>query len=134
MKSMAPTATILILLRQTIATLHGLGHLQAGVGLAPWQQAFVAVVITAAPLLALVLYWTPFQRAAALLLGTSMLAGMLFGIYYHFIAATNDHVSQVPEGHGHMLFVATAVALVPIELAATAYGFWTWRQLSRAGR
>jgi hypothetical protein len=134
MKSMALTATILILLRQAIATLHGLGHLQAGVGLAAWQQAFVAVVITAAPLVALVLYWTPYQRTASLLLATSMLAGMLFGIYFHFIAATNDHVSQVPEGHGHMLFVTTAAALVPIELLATVFGFWSWRQLSRTTR
>ena len=98
----------------------------------PMVASFVvpATVIAAALFGALVLYWTRFARAAALLLGISMLAGMLFGIYYHFIAASPDNVAHLPEGHGQGFFIATAVALVPIELAATAYGFWSWRELA----
>jgi hypothetical protein len=130
MNRIALGATALIIVRQVVAQLHGMAHEELGVGLAPWQWAYVYIVIAAAPLVALVLYWTRFARFAALLLGVSMLAGMLFGIYFHFIAVSPDHVSHLPEGHGQGFFISTAVLLVPIEIAGTAYGFWSWRKLA----
>ncbi len=128
MKHAALIATGLIVLRQAVATLHGLAHERLGVGLSPAQQAFVVVVITIAPLVALVLYWTRYARQGALLLAVSMLAGMLFGIYYHFIEISPDHVRHLPAGEGQPLFVWTAVLLIPCELAAAAFGFWSWRR------
>jgi Na+(H+)/acetate symporter ActP len=86
-------------------------------------------VIAAAPIVALVLYWTRFAASGALLLGVSMLSGMLFGIYYHFVAISPDNVSHLPPGHGQHFFIATAIALVPLELLGTAYGFWSWNRL-----
>ena len=68
MKHAAAIATFLIVLRQAIATLHGMAHEHLGVGLSPMQQAFVVVVITIAPFVALVLYWTRYARQGALLL------------------------------------------------------------------
>jgi len=130
MNRIAVGATALIVLRQIVAQLHGMAHEELGVELATWQWVYVYTVIAAAPLVALVLYWTRLARAAALLLGVSMLAGMLFGIYYHFIAVSSDNVAHLPEGHGQGFFIATAVALVPIELAATVYGFWSRRKLA----
>jgi len=129
MKLIAVVATVLIVLRQLIATLQGQAHDRLAVALSPWQQSFVISVIVAAPVVALVLYWTPWARWGALILWTSMLAGMLFGIYFHFIAESNDHVSHLPEGDAQSLFVATAILLVPAELAAAAFGFWSWRTL-----
>ncbi len=134
MKQLAAAATAIVLVRQAIATLHWWGHLRAGVGLEVWQQVFVYVVITAAPLLAIALYWTRWRQAAALLLGLSMLAGMLFGVYFHFIADTPDHVSHVTGVDGSSLFVSTAILLVPIELVGTAFGFWSWARLRRLAR
>jgi Na+(H+)/acetate symporter ActP len=132
MNRIALGATALIVLRQVVAQLHGMAHDELGVGLAPWQWAFVYTVIAVAPLVALVLYWTRFASFGALLLGISMLAGMLFGIYYHFIAVSPDNVGHLPEGHGQGFFISTAVLLVPIELAATVYGFWSWNKLRAA--
>jgi magnesium-transporting ATPase (P-type) len=129
MKLIAVVATVLIVLRQLIATLHGQAHDRLAVELSSWQQTFVMIVIVAAPIVALVLYWTPWARWGALILWTSMLAGMLFGIYFHFVAVSNDHVSHLPEGDAQSLFVATAILLVPAELAAAAFGFWSWRKL-----
>lgn len=129
MKHAATIATFLIVLRQAIATLHGMAHERLGVGLSPMQQAFVIVVITIAPFVSLVLYWTRFARQGALLLWTSMLAGMPFGIYYHFIEVSPDHVSHLPAGDGQPLFISTAILLIPAELAAAAFGFWSWRKL-----
>jgi Na+(H+)/acetate symporter ActP len=132
MNRIALAAAAIIVVRQVVAQLHGMSHEELGVGLAAWQWAFVYIVIAAAPLVALVLYWTPFARFGALLMGVSMLAGMLFGIYYHFIAISPDNVGHLPEGHGQGLFVATASLLVPIELLGTVYGFWSWRKLRGA--
>ena len=134
MNRIAIIATVIIVVRQVVAQLHGMAHEELGVGLSAWQWAFVYVVIVAAPLVALVLYWTRFARFAALLLGVSMLAGMLFGIYFHFVAVSPDNVGHLPEGHGQEFFVATAILLVPIEIIGTAFGFWSWTKLRTAKR
>jgi Na+(H+)/acetate symporter ActP len=134
MKREALIATVLILIRQIVATLHGLAHQQLGVGLNLWQQTFVLIVITIAPLVAMALYWTRYARQGALLLWTSMLAGMLFGIYHHFIAVSTDHVSHLPEGDAQGFFIATAVLLIPAEIVATGFGFWSWLKLRGAAK
>jgi Na+/proline symporter len=134
MKHAAAIATLLIVSRQAIATMHGMAHEHLGVGLSPIQQAFVVVVITIAPFVALVLYWTRYARQGALLLAISMVAGMLFGIYYHFVEVSPDHVSHLPAGDGRPLFVWTAILLIPCELAAGAFGFWSWRRLGGAAK
>lgn len=132
MNRIAIGATAIIVLRQIVAQLHGMAHEQLGVGLSTWQWTYVTIVIVAAPIVALVLYWTRFAHWGALLLGVSMLAGMLFGIYFHFVAISPDNVGHLPEGHGHGFFIATAILLVPIEIAGTAYGFWSWNKLRPA--
>jgi hypothetical protein len=129
MSRIAIGATVLVLLRQIVAHLHGMAHEEVGVGLAPWQWAFVYIVIVSAPIVAVVLYWTRWSQFGALLLGVAMPAGMLFGIYYHFVAVSSDNVQHLPGEHGHGFFIATAVALVPLELACTIYGWWSFRRL-----
>ena len=126
MKHAAWIATAIVVVRQLIAILHGNAHEQLGVGLSPWQNTFVYLVIVAAPMLAAVLYWTRFAASGALLLGASMLGGMLFGVYHHFIAISPDHVSHLPPGDAQGLFISTAILLVPLELAGTVFGFWSW--------
>src|SRR5262249_48893779 len=113
MKSIAATATLLVLVRFVIATLHGRAHEELHGDFSTWQNAFVYSVIVVAPLVAVVLYWTPWRAAGALLLGVSMLAGCLFGIYYHFIAISPDNVGHLPAGDAQGFFKATAVALIP---------------------
>lgn len=129
MPRIAMGATAIVLVRQIVAQLHGMAHEEVGVGLAPWQWAFVYIVIVAAPVLAVVLYWTRWSQLGAMLLGLAMPAGMLFGIYYHFIAISPDNVQHLPGDHGHGFFIATAAALVPIELVGTIYAWWSLRRL-----
>lgn len=129
MPRIAIGATAIVLVRQIIAQLHGMAHEEVGVGLAPWQWAFVYTVIVAAPIVAVILYWTRWSQLGALLLGVAMPAGMLFGIYYHFIAISPDNVQHLPGDHGHGFFIATAAALVPIEMVGTIYAWWSWRRL-----
>ncbi len=129
MKRSALVATALVALRFFVATLHGQAHDRLGVDLSAWQQAFVWSVIVVAPVVAAALYWTPYAHAGALLLGWSMLAGMLFGIYHHFLAVSADHVGHLPAGDAQGLFIGTALLLVPCELAATVFGFWSAERL-----
>jgi hypothetical protein len=129
MNRIAIAATGIVLLHQVIATVHGLAHRELGVGLDAWQQVFVGVVITLAPLAALVLYWTRYAPAGALLLGLSMSASLAFGVFYHFIAMSPDHVSHLPEGDAQGLFVLTAILLIPAEILGAGFGFWSWTKL-----
>ena len=130
-RNSAALATGIVLLHLAIATLHGNAHDSLGVGLSPWQNAYVWIVIVAAPLVAAVMVWTPYRRAGALLLGVSMLGALLFGLYFHFVGVSNDHVSHLPEGDARGLFITTAILLMPVEAAGAACGFWNWRRWRR---
>jgi hypothetical protein len=126
MKRDATIATVLVLVHLVIAYLHGDAHEALDVDLAAWQWAYVYSVITGAPLVAMLLYWTPWSAAGALLLGVSMVGSFFFGVYYHFVAVSPDHVSHLPPGDAQGMFVATAILLALSEAAAAAFGFWSF--------
>jgi hypothetical protein len=134
MRPVAAQATVIVLLNLLIASVHGLAHRQLGVELELWQWTFVAVVIVAAPVLAVVLYWTRFRQAGALLLFLSMVGGLLFGAYYHFVIPSPDHVAHLPQGEGRPLFVGTAILLVPAEAVGALFAIWSWRAGGRGLR
>jgi hypothetical protein len=127
----ATIATLLVFGHAIVAYFHGQAHERLGVGLAPWQWAYVYGVITIAPVVAMVLYWTRWQRPAALLLGVSMVGSFAFGVYFHFIAVSPDHVSHLPEGDAQAMFIATAILLAVVEAAAAGFGFWNFAALHR---
>lgn len=132
MNRVALAATAVVALNLVIAIAHGSSHAHADVPLEPWQRMFVLVTVYALPIVAAVLYWISFRRLAAVLLAGSMFAGLVFGIYFHFVADTVDHVShRSPDGVG-TLFVVTAVLLVPAELLGTTFAAWSWYQLRKA--
>ena len=122
------TATVVVALNLVIATVHGLSHARAEVLLEPWQMAFVVLTVYALPVLAVVLYWAPTRRTGAALLAGTMLASLLFGLYFHFVADTPDHVSHRDPGRAGMLFLVTAVLLVPAEALGAWSGAWAFRR------
>jgi H+/gluconate symporter-like permease len=128
----AIAASGVILLNLLVSGVHGWAHQQLGVELAPWEQSFVVVAVVAGPLLALVLYWTPFRRAAAAFLFLSMTAALAFGVHHHFIVPSPDHVSHLPPGDTQSLFVVTAVLLAVAEAIGVLFPIWTWPR-SRQG-
>jgi len=131
MQRIAAAATVIILLNLLVSFVHGWAHQQLDVQLNSWQQVFVLITNILAPILSLILYWTRFRRAAALMLFVSMLAILLFGVYFHFIFPSNDHVAHLPEGHGQPLFIITAILLVPVEALGAAFGLWSWVRLRK---
>jgi hypothetical protein len=76
--------------------LHSVAHEVLSVKATPAQLAFIVPVIILAPVLAGFVL-PKFNRVGAALLSASMLGSFVFGLYYHFIADTIDHVAHVAQ-------------------------------------
>ena len=107
--------TIVVLAHLIVSFLHGQAHTRLGVGLSNWQQLYVYVVILLAPLVALALSFTRYVRAGLWLLLLSMLGSLVFGLVYHYVIISPDHVDHLPPGDARGLFRITAVLLLITE-------------------
>ena len=118
-------ATLAVVSHGVVVWLHGAAHKELGVGLpTTWERVFVNVVILGAPIVALVLIWTPLVRCGYLMLALSMFGSLVFGVYHHYMAVSPDHVSHLPAGDAVGMFKATAALLVVTEAFGTAVGAW----------
>lgn len=104
---------------------HGIPHAEVPVPLADWQTAFVWVVATGTPVVALGLLWTRYARVGAALLAVSMAAAFAFGAAHHYVLPNPDNVRSVP-GPWRVAFGATATAVGVTDLAGVAVGAWLW--------
>ena len=119
--------TLLVLLRQGIAFVHGYGHHLLSIPMAMWQHAFILVVITIAPFAVLAVLWRRPTKAIAWWLIAAVVAGSLFGIYFHLGPPNPDHVSTLPDLPGRVLFIVTAWLLVASEVAFVVPAVLLWR-------
>ena len=87
-------ALALVAVHFMVVVLHSISHTVLSVNASPAQLAFIIPVIIVAPVLAGIML-PKFERAGTILLTASMLGSLIFGIYYHFIADTIDHVAHV---------------------------------------
>src|SRR6266496_841064 len=115
---------LVVMLHAIIAIAHGVAHADLGVELSGFQTAYVVVVVGAAPVVAAGLLWTRWSRLGLILLAVSMAAALDFGIYWHYVADSPDHVSHLPEGNLQGLFRLTALLLVLSEASGVAVGLW----------
>jgi hypothetical protein len=116
----------LILAHLAISTIHGLAHQGTLVTLTTFGSIYVLVVVMVAPLVAGGLLTTRWARIGALLLVLSMSGSFVFGGWYHFLSATNDHVSQV-HGPWRSTFIGTAIVLAVSELVGVIIGISAFR-------
>jgi Na+(H+)/acetate symporter ActP len=86
---------------------HGVVHGIASVPLSGPQQAFVVAIVGVAPLVALGLMWQRRERAGLALLAASLAGSLCFGVAFHFVLSTPDHVHAVA-GRWRVPFGATA--------------------------
>ncbi len=107
--------TIAILAHLIVTMLHGQAHTRLNVGLSDWQNVYVLAIVVVAPLVALVLSFTRYLRVGLWLLLASMLGSLIFGICYHYIIISPDHVAHLPPGEARGLFRLTAVLLLITE-------------------
>ena len=111
---------IIVLGHLIVNILHGQAHTSLGVGLSSWQQIYVISVILLAPLVALGLSLTRCLRAGLWLLFVSMLGSLGFGLCYHYVIISPDHVAHLPAGDARGLFRTTAMLLLITEALGVA--------------
>ncbi|HEY9284489.1 MAG TPA: hypothetical protein VIP46_13615 [Pyrinomonadaceae bacterium] len=102
--------------------LHSVAHEVLSVKATPAQLAFIVPVITVAPVVAGFVL-PKFNRAGAIVLAVSLLGSFAFGLYYHFVADTVDHVAHVARlrpAFWSAVFRATAYLLLASEIAGAA--------------
>ena len=99
--------------------LHSVAHEVLKVKATPAQLAFIVPVIIFGPVVAGFVLWK-FEKAGAVLLLASMVGSFVFGLYYHFVADTIDHVAHVARlepAFWSAMFRLTACLLAVSELA-----------------
>lgn len=127
-------AYVAVLLHALVGLVHGMPHSELEIPLTLFENAFIYIVITAAPIIAAILLWRGLLKPGYGLLFLSMTGSLLFGGYKHFIQMSPDHVSQIPEGTMGMIFKVTAVLLVPSALAGALVGAWGLRAISSTSK
>jgi hypothetical protein len=119
--SLERAGVITIALHFLVSLVHGAAHSSLRIDMEPWQTAYILLVITIAPLLSGFLLWRRARIGFFLLLG-SMLGALIFGGYYHFIAAGIDNVASVGAHSWGQTFQVTAVLLALTEAAGVLTG------------
>ena len=133
MSRSAKYATTIVVAHLLVNIVHGLAHRELHVGLAPLASVFVIVVVLISPLIAMALIWTAAKRLGFILLSLSMFGSLLFGLYYHFLAFSPDHIHSQPSGGWGTTFVLTAYLLLITEAIGTYVGahfLWIARRTS----
>jgi len=110
-----------VAVRAVPLVLHSAAHVHLGI-IPPslLTNAYIALVLFLAPLVAAGLLWTRRARAGAWLLFWSMLGSLLFELYNHYLVMSPDHVSQIPPEFWGRVFQATAAATATLEAAGCA--------------
>ncbi len=132
MRKTALIGTLLVLLHLAVNIVHGLAHEHLRIGLAPWQLLFVALVIIVGPVVAMILLWTPARRTGAWLLLLSMAGSLLFGAFFHFVAAGADNVAQLPHGLWGTQFKVSAALLAVVDVLGGWAGIWALVAIERS--
>jgi hypothetical protein len=113
-----------------MVVLHSIAHEVLSIKATPAQLAFIIPVIMVAPVVAGLLLLKS-ERMGATLLVISMTGSFFFGLYYHFIAHTIDHVAHVAglqPAFWTGTFIITAYLLAFSEMLGAFAGFLISKQ------
>ena len=124
MSTLKKIALAVVGLHFVVVVLHSIAHQSLSVNASPAQLAFIFPVIIVAPVVAGFML-PKFEKSGTVLLTASMLGSFVFGVYYHLIADTIDHVAHVAQLEPHrwsQMFVATSYLLAISELLGAIVG------------
>lgn len=116
-------ALIVIVTHLAVATLHGVAHAVLAVpagGLAGLLVVVAAVYV--GPLVALAGLLGGRRAAGALVLSVSMAAALVYGLAFHYLLRTPDHVAHAPRGPWGDLFRSSAAAIAVLEACGLSAG------------
>jgi len=119
--SLQRAGVIIVALHFLILIVHSAAHINLHIEMNLWQSVYIILVIVVLPLVSGVLLWRG-ARIGFLLLMCSMLGALIFGGYYHFIAAGMDNVASVGSHFWGSVFRVTAVLLALTEAAGVLTG------------
>ena len=131
-RAVAWVGIVLVAVHGLVNAAHGAAHSELGVEILNWQQTFILVVIGLSPLVAALLLWTSRARLGAVILAGSMAAAFVFGVYYHYVAVSPDHVDHLPPGDARRLFRASALFVAASQALGVIVGLWSMRRLRGA--
>ena len=117
-------ALAVVAVHLVVVVLHSIAHQWLSVNASPAQLAFIFPVIIVAPVVAGVML-PKFEKFGTVLLTVSMAGSFVFGVYYHLIADTIDHVAHVAQLEPHrwsQIFVATSYLLAISEMLGAVVG------------
>jgi CHASE2 domain-containing sensor protein len=112
----------IVALHFVISVVHGLAHSRLHIDMNAWQSVYILLVITVLPLVSAILLWRARTTSGFLLLLASMAGSLVFGGYYHFIAAGADNVGSLGSQSWARPFQVTAVLLAITEAAGVVTG------------
>ena len=121
-----------VLVHAALTLPHGIAHAAEEAYLPAPANAFVAIVIVTAPVVALGLLLRRRRRLGGQLLLISMLAALLFGVVFHYVLPGPDHVASVPAEPWQLLFQVTAGLLALSEAIGALVGALILYRLYRA--
>jgi hypothetical protein len=121
-KTTVRLGTFAVLAHLVVNVLHGSAHTRLQIALTNIQTWFVLIVILIMPLIAGALLWTRYLGFGFVLLTVSMAASLIFGVYFHYVYESADHVSHLPPGDAQGLFRITALLLAVTETFGVVIG------------
>ena len=137
MRTLKRIGLIIVAFHFLVVVLHSVAHEVLSVKASPAQLAFIFPVIIVAPVVAGFML-LKFEKFATVLLTAAMIGSFVFGVYYHFIADTIDHVAHVARlepPFWAQMFLATAYLLAISEMLGAAVGLiWLLRSSTTANR
>jgi hypothetical protein len=110
--ALLPTIAIIHLF---MAIIHGTAHLKLPVPISIVKAVFVAIIILLAPIAAIYLLRTAWDRVGIWLWLFAMLGALIFNHFHHLIQISNDNLSQIPATQWGEIFRLTAISLEAIE-------------------
>ena len=84
--------------------------------------AILLLSFVIAPIVAAILLWTSWSLLGSRLLAVSMAAALLFGVCYHYILVSTDHVAHLPPGDQQGLFQSTALLMAISQIVGVVVG------------
>ena len=124
MRTLKRIALIVVAFHFVVVLLHSIAHQFLAVKASPAQLAFIFPVIIVAPVVAGFMLLKS-EKSGTVLLTVSMIGSFVFGVYYHFMADTIDHVAHVAQLEPHrwaQMFVATSYLMAMSEVLGAVVG------------